>query len=64
MTCKDSVSCIRTTQLCVRILPSLIKREALREFVGKELLSSALQVSYTSIQLSIIFLQIPFQKAD
>ncbi|CAB5190001.1 unnamed protein product [Rhizophagus irregularis] len=43
MTCKDSVSCIRTTQLCVRILPSLIKREALREFVGKELLSSALQ---------------------
>ena len=46
MVYKDSVSCLRTTQLCVRLLPSLIKREGLREFVGKGLLTSALQVNY------------------
>ncbi|CAI2171535.1 10492_t:CDS:10 [Funneliformis geosporum] len=42
MTYKDSVSCVRAVQLCARILPNLIKREGLREFVGKGLLTSAL----------------------
>ncbi|RIA99086.1 armadillo-type protein [Glomus cerebriforme] len=43
ITYKDSVSCIRITRLCAKLLPSLIKQEGLREFVGKELLTSALQ---------------------
>ncbi|CAG8501486.1 7183_t:CDS:2 [Funneliformis mosseae] len=42
MTYKDSISCVRVVQLCARILPNLIKREGLREFVGKGLLTSAL----------------------
>ncbi|CAG8725395.1 19531_t:CDS:10 [Gigaspora margarita] len=39
----DTVSCTRTTQLCARILPNLIKHEGLRVFVGTSLLTAALQ---------------------
>ncbi|CAG8684732.1 21672_t:CDS:2 [Gigaspora rosea] len=43
LTFKDTVSCTRTTQLCARILPNLIKHEGLRVFVGTSLLTAALQ---------------------
>ncbi|CAG8639436.1 10452_t:CDS:10 [Cetraspora pellucida] len=43
LTFKDTVSCARTVQLCVRILPNLIKHEGLKEFVGTSLLTAALQ---------------------
>ncbi|CAG8543441.1 377_t:CDS:2 [Acaulospora morrowiae] len=43
LTFKDSVTCVRTAQLFSRILPSLVEREILREFVGKALLTAALQ---------------------
>ncbi|CAG8603727.1 15407_t:CDS:10, partial [Racocetra persica] len=45
LTFKDTVSCARTTQLCARILPNLIKHEGLRGFVGTSLLTAALQVT-------------------
>ncbi|RHZ75757.1 hypothetical protein Glove_209g119 [Diversispora epigaea] len=43
LTFKDSVTCVKTAQLCDRILASLIEREMLREFVGRDLLIAALQ---------------------
>ncbi|CAG8460251.1 1796_t:CDS:10 [Diversispora eburnea] len=50
----DSVTCVKTAQLCDRILTSLIEREVLREFVGKDLLIAALQ-------LRLVLSSIPYE---
>ncbi|CAJ0747595.1 15913_t:CDS:2 [Entrophospora sp. SA101] len=43
ITFEDMISCSRAVQLCNKMIKSLIQNESLRNFVGRELLISALQ---------------------